>query len=139
MKRKVFVYVTAKEAGANYLLAFKSHHEPGYEVPKGSVEPGEDLPTAVRREVQEESGITDLENIEKLGIVHWQEQEQHFYQVRARSARLDAYDYFVTGNDFDRGFRYQFKWLELNSSLEKLLFQGCDRFLAELISAVSKD
>ena len=139
MKRKVFVYVTLKEDGINYLLAFESLDEPGFEVPKGSVEPDEGLMEAVHREVLEESGVTHLDIIKELGITTWQDEQQHFFLARTLTAKREEYEHQVTGNDFDDGFRYRFKWLAINSSLEKCLVQGCDRFVRDLIVAVSED
>jgi ADP-ribose pyrophosphatase YjhB (NUDIX family) len=40
-----------------------------WSLPKGHVDPGEDLLTAARREIAEESGITELEFVRKLGII----------------------------------------------------------------------
>lgn len=139
MKRKVFVYVTLKEDGIDYLLAFESLDEPGYEVPKGSVEPDEGLVEAVRREVYEESGVAQLDIIKELGIATWQDEQQHFFLARTQVPKLDEFEHQVTGNDFDEGFRYRFKWLAIDSSLEKCLVQGCDRFIRDLIGAVSED
>ena len=40
-----------------------------YVLPKGGVEPGESLPAAARREILEETGISDLTLIRKLEVV----------------------------------------------------------------------
>ncbi len=39
-----------------------------YILPKGSVEPGEDLETTARREIEEEAGLSDLVLLDKLGV-----------------------------------------------------------------------
>lgn len=44
-----------------------SQHGTSWSLPKGHVEPGEDLPTAARRETWEEAGIDQLELGEALG------------------------------------------------------------------------
>jgi 8-oxo-dGTP pyrophosphatase MutT (NUDIX family) len=138
MKRKVFAYVTMQEDHSTYLLVFESLDEPGFEVPKGSIEPGEDLATAVHREVHEESGVVDLEIIQELGKTLWQDEEQHFFYVRTKTATRDEFEHQVTGGDFDHGFQYQYTWLPIDAGLATHLVQGCGRFLDELITAVSE-
>lgn len=44
-----------------------NQHGTSWSLPKGHVEPGEDTLTAAKREIYEESGVTDLELIEDLG------------------------------------------------------------------------
>jgi len=40
-----------------------------WSLPKGHVDPGEDILTAAKREVYEESGVSDITLIKKLGII----------------------------------------------------------------------
>jgi ADP-ribose pyrophosphatase YjhB (NUDIX family) len=40
-----------------------------WSLPKGHVDPGEDILTAAKREIYEESGVSDLTLIKKLGII----------------------------------------------------------------------
>ncbi|RPI31867.1 MAG: NUDIX domain-containing protein [Chloroflexota bacterium] len=49
-------------------LVRDSEHQ-DYILPKGTVEPGETLETAARREIEEEAGFTDLVLVSKLGAV----------------------------------------------------------------------
>lgn len=55
--RKVIAYITRGRGGETRLLVFEHVDNPdaGVQVPKGTVEPGETLENAARREVREES------------------------------------------------------------------------------------
>lgn len=44
-----------------------SQHGTSWSLPKGGIEPGEDRLTAARREIYEESGVSQLELVEDLG------------------------------------------------------------------------
>lgn len=44
-----------------------SQHGNSWSLPKGHIDPGEDARAAAAREIEEESGITDLEYIKDLG------------------------------------------------------------------------
>lgn len=49
------------------LILAVSQHGTSWSLPKGHIDPGEDAKTAARREIAEESGITRLNFIKKLG------------------------------------------------------------------------
>jgi 8-oxo-dGTP pyrophosphatase MutT (NUDIX family) len=138
LEEKVFVYISRTRGGRAELLVFASLDEPGYEVPKGSVEPGESLEMAVHREVYEESGIKDLKVIQELGKTQWGNEEQYFFLVEAPSDVADSFEHQVTGEDIDRGFRYQYRWLEIGQGLEERLVQGCNRFVSDLLTATGE-
>jgi 8-oxo-dGTP pyrophosphatase MutT (NUDIX family) len=136
MKRKVFVYVIRVEEATVDLLVFNSFEEPGYEVPKGGVEPGENLEEAVHREVYEESGIKGLKVIKKLGKIHWGDEEQHFFLAGAPSDVPDTFEHQVIGEGIDTGLWYRYRWLEIEREIEDKLVQGSNRFVGELIAEV---
>ena len=117
------------------LLVFNSLDEPGYEVPKGSVEPEESLEEAVQREVYEESGIVGLRIIKELGKTQWGNEEQHFFLAEAPGGVADVFAHRVTGEGIDKGFWYEYKWLEIKGDLGERLVQGCNRFAGELAAA----
>lgn len=61
----------------------KSENSQSWLFPKGRIEPGEDLETAARREIAEETGLTDLEYIDDLGEFVRNEKLIHMYLFAA--------------------------------------------------------
>ena len=66
MIEKVTAFIVRKKNEKPELLVF-SHPSAGIQVPAGTIEENESLETAVFREVKEETGLTQLELILKLG------------------------------------------------------------------------
>ncbi len=54
--------------GPENKIAITNQRNNSWSIPKGGVDPGEEILEAAKREIQEETGITELELIEKLGI-----------------------------------------------------------------------
>jgi len=136
MRRKVFTYVTVRNEAIIYLLVFDSLEEPGYEIPKGSVEPDENIEDAVHREVYEESGLIDLDIIKKLGVTVWRDEEQHFFLVESHITKITEFDHQVTGDGPDDGFIYRHRWLKVETGLKEKLVQGSNYFFDRLLLAV---
>ncbi|MBN1858579.1 NUDIX domain-containing protein [Candidatus Bipolaricaulota bacterium] len=103
MHQKVFVYVVRRCADASRLLVFESLDELGYEVPKGSVDPGETLEDAARRELLEEAGLSFAHDFEILGTAAWRNERQTFFLVEGADTR-DEFEHTVTGIGEDTGF-----------------------------------
>jgi ADP-ribose pyrophosphatase YjhB (NUDIX family) len=70
MRQKVYAYILDSFAEGDRLLVFEhlDFPEAGIQVPGGSVEPGERPKDAVLREVKEETGISNLKLVGKLGV-----------------------------------------------------------------------
>ncbi|HEY9290887.1 MAG TPA: NUDIX domain-containing protein [Microlunatus sp.] len=66
-QRKVTVYVIRNVAGDPELVTFW-HPGGGRQIPAGTVEPGESYDAAALREAGEETGLTDIELIDDLGV-----------------------------------------------------------------------
>ena len=64
--QKVTAFIVREKSGIKELLVFK-HPTAGIQIPAGTVEAGEDLETAVKREVYEETGLQSVEIEAYLG------------------------------------------------------------------------
>jgi 8-oxo-dGTP pyrophosphatase MutT (NUDIX family) len=63
------VVVRRSGAGTSYLLILDGHHNWGF--PKGHLHRGERPEDAARREIGEETGLTDLALHDPLGVIDW--------------------------------------------------------------------
>ncbi len=95
-------------------------HEPGfgpYILPKGGVKKRETIEQAARREIQEEAGFSDLEELAYLGICerlgytreYWI--TTHYYLYRTPE---------TAPKPTDRNYNYQVDWYELDDLPEML-------------------
>lgn len=116
---------------ANELLIFTSHHDGGIHVPCGTLEPGESMFAAAKRELFEESGLR-IEHAVSLGRSAFQlaravrdkyppdhpKQRQvwyyHHFQFIAPPTTPDAWTHRVSAGSSDTGrsYRYSFQPLE---------------------------
>lgn len=60
--------VVRREGGKALIALARERDYREYVLPKGHVEPGEDVEAAARREVAEEVGVTDLRLVRRLGV-----------------------------------------------------------------------
>lgn len=131
--KKVFGYVVRQDGGLPQLLAFASSDGRGYEIIRGHVDPGETAATAVLREIEEESGLSDVQIVKQLGVAHWQNEEQTFFLCTTTGLHPAAFSHRVTGDGGDEGAVFDFCWLDMNEALDTKLLFGGERFVAELL------
>jgi 8-oxo-dGTP pyrophosphatase MutT (NUDIX family) len=116
---KVTAYLTRFNNGKQQLLVFKEieFEHLGLQVPGGTVEKNEDLLDALKREVKEESGITDLLNINLLGEYSYNSDKlkrnvkRFYYQMEAIC--FENFTHIVQSNDEDNGWIYNYFWIDL--------------------------
>jgi 8-oxo-dGTP pyrophosphatase MutT (NUDIX family) len=95
-----------------WVALVKEGNQEDYILPKGSLEAGEDLETAARREIEEEAGITSLELVAPLGI-------QERLNYRRKAWKVIHYYLFITDQesglptDTDHGYRCH--WFPIDS------------------------
>jgi ADP-ribose pyrophosphatase YjhB (NUDIX family) len=123
MKRKVLAYITRKEKESMQLLVFRHVHYPqaGLQVPAGTVDAGEDLLSALWREIDEESGLTPIQLVLVAQVAtapfyfaerdEWQ--ERSFFHLRARDALPDRWLQVVKAGEEDKGMHFSYAWLPL--------------------------
>lgn len=101
--------IVARAEGERCLIALAGERgSPGYIMPKGTVEPGEDLEETARREILEEAGIHDLSLVRKLGVLErlsfdkelWVTTHVFLYtttQIEATPTDTEIHDHMVWG------------------------------------------
>ncbi len=72
---KVTAFITQERNGVNALLVFK-HPTAGIQIPAGTVEVGENIETAVKREAHEETGLQNVKIEKYLGCIENELDEQ---------------------------------------------------------------
>ncbi len=116
-EEKAYAYITRNAAQTRQLLVFEhAKEDAGVQVPKGTIEDGEDPREAVVREVREESGLTEFDSIRSLSTDVWNHHEKpkayrrHFFHLVADEAR-DEWRHTVTGSGEDNGVVYSYFWV----------------------------
>ncbi len=127
MTAKVIAYITRQRGSETQLLVFEhvDFPEAGVQVPKGTVEPGEAIEHAARREVCEETGLTQLDGLCYIGAmiqpplaVGGESEEWNFFAMTVDGNVADEWIHHVGGKGEDEGMRFHYFWLPLNPSLE---------------------
>jgi putative (di)nucleoside polyphosphate hydrolase len=119
MARKAYAYITREADHASAALVFRHRDDPeaGIQVPRGTVDAGEDPAVTVVREVCEECGQCEARLIGLLArdVVaqpddptrNW---ERFFFHLVAPNAP-DEWEHTVTGEGEDNGLVFSFFWL----------------------------
>lgn len=133
--------VVTRRAGGRILLGLVGEWpRPGYVLPKGHVEPGEDLEAAARREVEEEAGLTNLRLLGPLGS---RERLDH----AKRGWKVTHYFLFATGQEVgvptDTSRLYRLEWFSLDDlppfiwPEQRELLESCRERIEALLRAES--
>jgi 8-oxo-dGTP pyrophosphatase MutT (NUDIX family) len=108
-------------------------------LPKGSLEPGEDLQSAARREIEEEAGLSSLELLAKLGV-------QERLNYRRSAWKIIHYFLFTTqqeeGHPTDRTHGYRCRWFPIGAlpgmfwPEQKQLIEENRQLITELVGGI---
>jgi ADP-ribose pyrophosphatase YjhB (NUDIX family) len=119
VRKRVVGYVTR----GRELLVFDHKGRPDVptQVPAGRVDSSEDLEEGLRREVEEETGVKEIEIVRVLADGVEFEQlygphvhESHAFHAVAGPGGLDAWEHPVTGTGRDSGLVYFCRWVPLD-------------------------
>jgi ADP-ribose pyrophosphatase YjhB (NUDIX family) len=104
--------IARKDASAVLVALITEPGLSGYVLPKGHLEPGEDLEQAARREIVEEAGIADLVLVCKLGV-------KERLDFKKRAWKVTHYYLFTTSQSVcvptDPKHQYSVGWFPLNA------------------------
>ena len=128
MIQKVLAYIIRSSAAGQEVLVFhhRDHPEAGLQVPGGTVEPDEPLEVAVRREVAEESGLSDLVLIGQIAKAPfhaaWRDewQERHVFHLEAPADLPDSWTHVVQAQGEDQGLVFVYEWMPVDEAASKL-------------------
>jgi 8-oxo-dGTP pyrophosphatase MutT (NUDIX family) len=112
---KVCAYITRSDGK---LLVFEGPGHEGLQIPKGTVEQGEDPREALFREVLEESGLGALASTTHVATDVWTRRlsphkryVRHFYHATVYEPR-DSWSHVVTGEGEESGETFEFSWVD---------------------------
>lgn len=104
------------EQGAIYVALVRERNEdleeiPGYVLPKGRLEPGEDLEAGALREIEEECGLGEIARIGDLGVLERLSEKKTYWAI-------SHYGLYVTtqiaGEIKDPEHHFGFAWFPLD-------------------------
>ncbi|WP_276301041.1 NUDIX hydrolase [Halorussus lipolyticus] len=118
---KACAYITRN---GSELLVFEGPEHDGLQVPKGTIEAGEEPRAAVLREIAEESGLGAVGEVKHLTTDVWTRRRsppkryvRHFFHAPVHEPR-DEWTHTVTGEGSENGLEFDFSWVELPAHSE---------------------
>jgi ADP-ribose pyrophosphatase YjhB (NUDIX family) len=123
---KASAYILRKKKLHAELLVFTHRDDPEMpiQVPGGTVEDGETVEYAIFREITEESGLTSVRLVRKLGVhrFYWHdlddEEERHFFLFESIAETPETWDYVVHSDGVDSGLVFSYRWVRVDEDLE---------------------
>ncbi|MYL49814.1 NUDIX domain-containing protein [Halobacillus litoralis] len=127
--KKAYGYVTRIKEGQIQVLVFQHPiAEAGIQIPKGTVDPGEDPQEAVLREMEEETGLRNFHVEQWLAEDLWKNDDgaihhRFFYKLRVSNAE-DEWDHEPTGGGEEKGLTFHFFWISSSDEVELIRGHG---------------
>jgi 8-oxo-dGTP pyrophosphatase MutT (NUDIX family) len=122
MAIKVFIYVTRNDG--RELLVF-DHPEAGTQVPKGTLEAGEEPLMGARRELLEEAGIETFRSFKLVATDRWRTHVRALFHVEL--AHLpDSFDHIATGSEAEEGLEFRYRWVPLENAHNEVDYDMAD-------------
>ncbi|MGG4547593.1 NUDIX domain-containing protein [Rossellomorea marisflavi] len=114
--KKAYGYITRNHDGRPQVLVFQHLIlEAGVQIPKGTVQDGEDPEAAVVREMIEETGLTEWGKPEFLADDRWRADDgsihhRHFYRLDQGDAP-DQWQHEPSGGGEEEGLQFTLFWI----------------------------
>lgn len=108
-------------------------HIKGLGFPKGHVEFGETIEDSAVREVTEETGITELKIIKKLGII-----TRPATETDGTPVSKDIHMYLMTSDkpDFHQEAEEKYDWFNIDEALDKMAVKEDREFLKSIVKII---
>ncbi|MCL1696192.1 MULTISPECIES: NUDIX domain-containing protein [unclassified Lysinibacillus] len=136
---KAFGYITREHEGQLQVLVFEQNTEgAGIQIPKGTVEEGETPLEAVKREMFEETGLSDLVVKGLIAQDYFNHhsgllQKRYFYHLTTNEQR-DSWKHYPTGVN-EVGFEFSFYWI--TDEQQVTLVNGHGDYLYRVLARVN--
>ena len=118
-KTKVVAYIFRKNKQEILVFSHRDISSAGIQVVGGTVEPLEDFPSALIREIMEESGLRlETSELQKIGETKYLRKDlpevnlRHYYEISPQNLP-DSWAHVVHSNGLDNGLVFDFFWLEI--------------------------
>lgn len=133
--RKAYGYVTHISNDTKQVLVFRhpllTIAEGGIQIPKGTIMEDEPPLEAVRREIIEETGLTDFTVEGELAVDEWEYCHEHIHERHERHFFLltvnnvpDEWYHKVTGEGGDEGVIFHYFWISSTDEVELAAHHG---------------
>jgi 8-oxo-dGTP pyrophosphatase MutT (NUDIX family) len=135
LRRRVVAYITRDRNGRRELLVFEHRDRPeiAVQVPAGRLDPGEELEAGLLREIEEESGLTNVRIVRELpGFEdHYRSRyENHGFHLVLEEDAADEWEHVVFGAGDDAGLVFRYRWVPVQP--DPHLFERPHPLLARL-------
>ncbi len=128
-KVKVVGYIVRFKNEIPEILVFdhdKKYADAGTQVPAGTVYHDEDFKVALLREIEEESGLSEFNAIDKIDQYSFFKDVQecfhcrHVYYLSSAKVLPDAWTHRVTGAGVDKNLNFHYYWISIEKAQEIL-------------------
>ncbi|WP_226577616.1 NUDIX hydrolase [Halobacillus litoralis] len=127
--KKAYGYVVRYQSGEPQVLVFRHPiKEAGIQIPKGTVQAGEDPYDAVVREIKEETGLENVIADQWIADDLWENDDgalhhRFFYKLHVSEER-DDWSYSPTGGGEEKGLTFRFLWISSADEVELIRGHG---------------
>ncbi|HKP54167.1 MAG TPA: NUDIX domain-containing protein [Chloroflexia bacterium] len=126
---KVVAYIVREVEGKRQLLVLthRDYPEAGLQVPAGTVDEGEGIEDALRREVTEETGLTNFKVVREIATYEWLHpitgnvHERHVFLLLAPQEAPDMWEWIETSGGAvpdHEGYVFCYYWADLDGEIE---------------------